>query len=213
MYNIKWVDDKIDYKSLISLDWDIVVKHRKYKAYHIDGYYHSVGSRYDDVWCCPRDEEPSKENLIGYGAASICSWGIEISDLKYHNFKHEDIENKIHVIITRNGDHFYDFSCNDFSYGLSKAQVLITNIKEHPINFSEYEFNKKIIGRKIFYRDEPAIITDYCEGQCSIIIEPDGIEKFSAPCWAEGDWEEYEKSLKIDCLEDNSVWWFRYDGN
>ena len=212
-YDIKWVDDNIPYDQILPLDWDIVVNHRPHKAYQLEGYYHSVGSRWDDVWCCPRDENPCKENLIGYAADSVCSWGIEVKENKYRNYKHEDVESSFGIIITRNGDHFYDFTCRDMSYGIAKAQTLITMIKEHPINFSSFEFEKQLIGRKIFYRDQPAIIRSYIHGQCCVMIEPDKtlIDKFSKPCWAyeDGDWDPYEQELKADCLEDHNIWWFR----
>ena len=212
-HNIKWVDDKIPYDQIVPFSWDIVINHKPYKAYQLEGYYHSVGSRWDDVWCCPRDEEPTKENLIGYAADDVCSWGIEIKQHNYRNFKHECVEQSIYVIITRNGDHFYDFTCHDMGYGIAKAQTLITKIKEHPLDFSSFNFDKQIVGRKIFYRDQPAIVRSYIYGQCCIMIEPDTnyIEHFTPPCWAltDNEWDPYEQDLKIDCLEDGNVWWFR----
>jgi hypothetical protein len=54
------------------------------------------------------------------------------------------------------------------------------------------------------------VITHYCKGQAAVIIEPDGIERFTKPReYAEDDFPiAEEKDIKADIF-DKHIWWFR----
>ena len=105
-------------------------------------------------------------------------------------------------------------------FSLPKAQSLIFYINEGPINFNSINWEKKLVGRKIWYNDEPAIVEslwfDETEGY-HIFIVPDGIEKFSCPkSWMSDEylkesWSEYENGLSYNIInpEYNKVDWFR----
>ena len=209
-HDIKWIDQSIDYKKLVPLKWDATVNGKPYNVYHLEGYYHTIGSRYDDYWCCPADEKPCYANMRGYICDSCVEWGVQVTDRHYNNWKHDCVEDYINTIITRNGETFYEFKTHDMNYSFAKAQTLLMQIKEHPLWFSERDFDKKLIGRKIWWREQPAIITSYVKGQCCIMVKPDGIKSFTKPAYYdEYEWDPYEEEVKLDCLEATDIWWFR----
>lgn len=109
-------------------------------------------------------------------------------------------------MITRNGKDFY--LCRS---GINQALYLIQVIGEHPINFDEYGFAEKMIGRKVWWRSQPAVITRFIgEGQACVILEPDGIRNFKFPEEFKDDIPyEYDGYIKADIFDEH-IWWFRY---
>lgn len=115
------------------------------------------------------------------------------------------------TMITRNDEDFY-YVPGGRGYSIPKALMLINEIQEHPLDFCTIDFDKKMVGRKIWYNSQPAIIERYINRQCCVMIIPDGAERFETPAEfaKEHLWgEEEARRLKIDCLADERVWWFR----
>ena len=82
---------------------------------------------------------------------------------------------------------------------------------DHPLALNTIDFDKKMIGRKIWWRSEPGIITRWIDGQACVIIEPDGIEKFTTPAefFKEDGDEYYEDNYVKTNIFDKHIWWFR----
>lgn len=205
---IKLVDENTDLSHIYPYNWDCDIKGRKYFVCRIPGYFHCIGGRYgnNDLWAYPRNEKPSYENLIEFNAEPV-RWGFIAKSNNYIKSKYDETE--VHhtnsVTITRNDEPFYTIGCRDLFYGVAKAQVLIEEIQEHPLEFNCIDYDKNMIGRKIMYKDEPAIITDYCKGQCAIIIEPrDDADK--SKFYYEGEY-----FVKGDALVGDGLWWFEKD--
>lgn len=209
------------------IDWDLVVNGEPYSVAHMEGFVHTRGGRWgiNDLWAWPRGQEPTYHNLIPFNSKYPVTWGleyIEYNKSKYHEHDWGD-DSEIDAVcgtwITRNGKRFY-FVRGEMAYSLPKAQSLIFYINEGPINFNSINWEKKLVGRKIWYNDEPAIVEslwfDENEGY-HIFIVPDGIEKFSCPkSWMRDDylkesWPEYENGLSYNIInpEYNKVDWFR----
>lgn len=206
-------DTNIDSLKMYKLDWDVVIYNRPYYVVRINGYVHSISNRYgeNNLWAYPRDEEPSYENLVQFECAELVRWGIRYEPRNYISFKYEEPEAMSggRIIITRNDADFCEIH-GGLSYGIDKARIMIEEFKEHPLPLEHIDYDKKMIGRKVWWRSEPAIITSYVDGQAAIILEPDGIEHFTVPAeFAKDDPDYYcEGSVKTSIL-DKHIWWFR----
>ena len=204
------------------IDWDLEFDNKPYDIYGITNYCHTIGGKYgnNDYYCCPTGEKPCYDNLIAFnGNAPI--WGIEYKQKNSYRNKWGGTSVQFRGIctITRNGKAFYSFGARDVEYGLAKAQVLLSEIQEHPIDFHCRNWREEVINREIYYCNQPAIITEvyeYGEGEICVKIVPDKkyIEVFSKPPWMKEDHEleyyeeAYRDGVKDDILSSN-IYWYR----
>ena len=188
--------------------WDTVINGKPYFVVLIEGYIHTIGGKYgnNNLWAYPRNEKPSCENLVQFDGEPVC-WGINYAPYNHARYKHGEFEASTlgNVFITRNGEKFCDVRG-----GIERAKCMINNFSEHPIGLNEIDFDKKVIGRKVWWRSEPAVITSYISGQACVILEPDGIQQFTTPAeFADEGCEYYfDGDVKADIL-DKHIWWFR----
>ena len=214
MTNIKLIQKDTIITKLYHMDWDVIIDEKPYYVVKIEGFAHTIGGKYGDnnLWAYPRNEEPSYENLIEFDCNNPVSYGIVYTPKNTTRCKWGECESSSHgsVMITRNGEDFYNVGCG-INYGIDKARVLIDEIHEHPLNIDTIDWDKKMIGRKVWWRSEPAIITYYCKGQAAVILNPDGIDKFTTPAeFREEDVNDYY--CDGDCkttIFDKNIWWFR----
>lgn len=76
----------------------------------------------------------------------------------------------------------------------------------------EFDWERLKEGKKIFYRDTPAIISRIILDQGSVIIDVDGVERFPDHVWAKEDWEKLEDPTSVkDDIFSPHIWWFRRD--
>lgn len=213
MTDIKLIkkDTNIYELKMRKVDWDVVMNGKPFQVVRIEGYVHTIGGKYGDnnLWAYPRDEEPSYENLIEFDSEPVL-WGINFNPHHYVKSKWDETEMRYSgsVTITRNGEDFYTLF-GGINYGIDKARVLISEIKEHPLGFNEIDYDTKMIGRKVWWRSQPAVITMWIKGQACVILEPDGIESFKKPAEYENDdMFGEEKDIKTSVF-DKHIWWFR----
>jgi hypothetical protein len=206
-------------------NWDLVINGKPYDIWRLDGFIHLIGGKYgnNDLWCCPADEEPSFENLIGFDGEAP-TWGIQASKGNYVKTKWGDTECRGGGgwTITRNGVPFYEGGCRDLEYGLSKAQAELVKIQEHPIGFGMRDWEDELVGRHIYYHEQPAIITSVIgDGQLCAMIAPDKqfTEWFKPHCWyseSDGDFGWDEEWQSMGAIKDDllilHIWWFRDPG-
>lgn len=127
-----------------------------------------------------------------------------------HKWDEWDIRGSVFCEIFLNGDKVYDFITRDVEYAFAKATVLKTEIMEHPFDFLNPEGE---IGRKVFYREEPATIERVILDQGCVIIKKEGSEYFKTPIWHDeddkvGDEDDRESEVKEEILSPH-IWWFR----
>ena len=198
--------------------WDVEVNGVPYQVARLEGFVHSIGGRRgeNDLWMWPRGEEPMYENLLEFqcDGSGVC-WGICYEPHNYIKSKYDESEcfTSGGAMITRNGKYFY--FCRG---GIDQARYILTSlIDDHPMDLHEYEYDKKVIGRKVWWRSEPAIIKSWIgHGQACVMLEPDTslIERFSMPAeYVEEDDcmlndPETTESVKADIF-DAHIWWFR----
>jgi len=209
---IKLIDKNTDLSNIKPLDWDVNIKGRPYYSARIDGYVHSIGGHWgeNDYWCWPRDEQPTHENLMQF-AGSPCRWGFRVDDNNYIRNKYDaEVLHNHYAVITRNGEDFYSFAYGGLGGAVAKAQILIDEFEEHPIWPNEIDFDKKVIGRKVWWSDFRASVRSYIKGQACVMLVPDGEDKFPIPkCYGEDDicCDEREE-IKTEIFDKN-IWWFR----
>lgn len=196
------------------LDWDVIINDIPYYVIRLDGFVHTIGGAFgeNDYWAYPRNEEPSYDNLIEYCCTSPVMWGIEYKPTHYTKCKWGECEarNGSILTITRNGKLFDELNCNGINYGIDKARIRIEDYQEHPLDLNDIDFDKKMIGRKIWWRSQPAKVERFVWGQGCIVLVPDGIDKFKTPPeFREDDWlEDDDPYIKTHIL-DKHIWWFR----
>lgn len=204
---------KDDFQNLVchKLDWDIEVKGISYQVVRIDGYVHTIGGHLDwgngnNFWAYPLHEEMKYENLVEFDGEPGATWGIEYSPVNCIKTKwgETEIMRGRNLIITRNGKPFYD---GFITFHQAIAYVKDGLISEHPMNLNERGYDRKCIGRKVWWRSEPAVIKSYINGQACVILEPDGIEHFTTPPEYENDFYDENDSVKADIFDEH-IWWF-----
>lgn len=187
---------------------------------------HCIGGSYgDNNWYCYRlfdhidhedkheyridwDKKPHLESLREFnGEAPV--YGVHFCPNNY--YRKDEWRKGADCYITRNGKRFYEVPGRDVEYCLTKAQVVLTELQEHPIWFNERGWNEKLIGRKVWYNHRPAIVEHVITDQGCIILIPDRnfIDEFNPRRYElELNWIGYESDVKVDYLDKN-VDWFR----
>lgn len=206
--------NEIKYKKI---DWDVNVKGISYQILRIPEYVHTIGGKLDwgdgnCFWAYPIEKEMSVKNLVAFNGIPGARWGFEYVPINYIKTKWGDTEilSGRKLVITRNDEVFYDgLMCihEAISY------VLDNRLDEHPLELNDRDFDKKCVGRKVWYRSEPGIITRYVNHQGCVIIEPDRslIDKFTYPKeyqTKDGRTEYEDDFIKADIFSDR-IYWFR----
>lgn len=213
MTDIKLITKDTVLPPIRHMDWDVVINDIPYYVAKIDGYVHTIGGRYgdNDLWAYPRDKVPIYDTLIEFACDSPVAWGICYEPRNRTKTKWDETEawSVGGVFITRNGKIFCHVG-GGLNYGIDKARTMIAEFNEHPLELNTIDFDKKAIGRKVWWRSEPAIIEQYVNEQACVILKPDGIDSFTVPSeFAEEGPDYYEDGfVKTDIL-DNHIWWFR----
>lgn len=161
--------------------------------------------RYNDNW----------EPWLDKCAHRPC-WGFRIDEGHYtkHKWGELQINGTCYGAITCNGRDVYEIRCRDISYAFAKAQSLIVELSEHPFDFV---FPEKMIGRKVWYKDQPAKIGEHImlDQGCIMLIYDGDIGAFQTkkPWHGEDDKWCYEESHGAKEIKDEilspSILWFR----
>lgn len=107
-----------------------------------------------------------------------------------------------------NGKQVYEFFFRDPMRACHQAARYAEILLEHPLQI--WNPKEHILGRKVWYRNDPAVITMLIKDQGCVILEPDGIGAFAKRPWRNNDWDDDgDSSVKIDIVQDQNVWWWR----
>jgi hypothetical protein len=110
--------------------------------------------------------------------------------------------------IFADGLQVFEFFFRDPQWALLHAHHLIGELREHSSGWMIAKERAKLKGRKVFYREHPAIIQSLIVDQGCLILTADG-EKFPKPAYAD-DENAYEPEREVK-IEVNSphIWWWR----
>lgn len=205
-----------DIKNAYPLDWNVTVgdEHKKLQVYRVKNCVHTIGSRHqiNDLYVANRDfkkEELVPEHLLPFDGG-IC-WGATIQSRNY--WRKGELLQGTKAIITLAGEQVYELR-GSINYLCSLIPVTIERLKELPIDIQTIDYEKSLIGMKIWWNDQPGIITRYIKNQGCVIIKADNKEGAFKLLNSDADEEclaftSYtEEDVKDDILS-SSIRWFR----
>lgn len=104
-----------------------------------------------------------------------------------------------------NGVQVYEFFHRDACCAAIRCYSIVEQLKELPVSL----WTDEVVGRKIFYREVPAVVTRFIRDQGALIIQAHGEFKFPPPVWRDEDDDgEDSVDVKEDVLSPH-IWWFR----
>jgi hypothetical protein len=112
--------------------------------------------------------------------------------------------------ITINGSVVAEFFYRDIDYALLEARQRLAKIVDHPMRLWDQDEREGIIGRKVYWHDQPGIIK-YLTKDGGVIIAPDYPDGsgFRPIAYMIEDNEDYEERDIKDNLFSHSINWFR----
>lgn len=204
-------ETKLSELEIVETKWDLQLGDVMYKVVHIKGYPHTI---YADIpneyWCYPRFKEMSVNNLIPYTLTCPVKWGVLYEPKVYKETHYGDpcLRHEAEVFILRNGVKFCKTKHNGL-LGVHEAPILINDIQQMPINFNNFDYMNELIGRKIVYKGELAIITNFYEGSVSIKYDGYNDLGFTHGLILTSN-ENNNRVLEINTsIFDKNIWWWR----
>lgn len=160
------------------------------------------------------DEGPTRDNLIDFDG-SAPSWSIAFEETNY--FRKGEIRQGGRCTIFRNSQKFYEVGAREMGFGLAKAQSILMHLQEHPLNFFSRNWKEELIGRKVWYQTDPAIVESIIEDQGCVMLIPDAdcVPIFQPSPWQVEDdgtmfGDDDNTSAKCEYLYEK-IGWFRSD--
>lgn len=114
----------------------------------------------------------------------------------------------------------YSDNLREMDYMLKKVQWDIVELREHVAMYDL--MHDTLIGRKVFYKDVPAVVDRILEDTGEIVIKPEDGYLFYPSVYSldkddcsdlEYEWDswmhDYSEYTRVNLLEDHNVWWFR----
>jgi len=215
--------DDLSKLEISKVDWDVVVDGKPQQLVRIEDRPHGEGGEYgiNEYYIYPFCQEMTVENLTPYwGTRGGVAWGFSFEYKNYFRggngfHKNDEIRRGASCWITRNGKKFYEIRGRDHEYALAKAQVELVQLMEGPVEVCSRDWEKKLIGGKVWYKGQPGVISRIVDGQGQIFIKPDGIDSFKPhesdyesdydkDCWI----QDYGDGFSVDFLSSH-IGWFR----
>lgn len=192
-------------------NWDAEIGGVLYQVVRIKGHVHTVGGRYGacDLWAYPRAEKPTFKNLIQFNAYNPVAWGLTCKPKNYMCHENEARNSSI-VTVTRNGMKFMTCAARGMNAGIDEARIAISKFTKHPLCLNSIDYDKNAVGRQIYYRGIPAIITRFLKEQASIMIKADAaIAVGPLPIYSYeiGVTLNKDNELKVDILDPDIAWY------
>lgn len=153
-----------------------------------------------------RGDEP-----VGFsGHRILISVILESSNyLKSSSYSGSEVRSGGSGKIIADGEVVFEFFFRDIHYALRQADHLITELSEHSSGWLIKDQRDSLIGRRIFYREVPAIISGLVLDQGAIMIDTADGQPFPPPVYADGpDDDEREARIKT-IVTDPHIWWHR----
>lgn len=194
------------------LKWDVVMNGIPYQVIRVPGHVHTIGGKLDwgegnNLWAYPLNEELSPNNILEFDGHPGARWGFRYEPTNYYKNKWDEpsIEAGRRLIITRNDEVFYD---EFMTMHEMMAYVLDGMLNDHPLNLNERDYDKNCIGRKVWYRSQPALIASFTKGRACVTLVPDG-QPFKCPPEYSDDTYCYEDGEVFTSIFDKHIYWFR----
>lgn len=155
--------------------------------------------------------------IIGFDGHRILKT-IIFSDrnrLKESDLSGDEVRAGSSCAIYFNGIQLYEFGFKDFAYGAAKAVVVLTDLCEKAVAYTDSILDgsdgRSLKGQKVWYLDQPGLIDHVMpdQGAVTIIPDPDYLDQF-APAYSLEDMAEDDDR---DCVKEDvlslSISWYR----
>lgn len=138
--------------------------------------------------------------------------GVEITASNYLKGSHysgSEVRKGGSGKITADGEVVFEFFTRDTRGALLRAHHLIGELSEHSSGWLSKEARDRLVGRKVYYRGVPAVITRLIVDQGCVILETEDGKPFPPPVYRDAeDEDERESSIKDEVLSPH-IWWHR----
>lgn len=132
----------------------------------------------------------------------------EYNYMKESNLSGDEIRKGGEAKIYISNVQVYSLFFREISKALNQVHELLPKLFEHAVQLWRPEEVKRWEGRKIYYRETPAIIERFILDQGAIIIRAES-GQFPVPCWDKDEHHyEREADVKEDILSPH-IWWWR----
>lgn len=195
--------DNVDYSTLKTCEWDTQFSDGTPINVYISN---NIGK---GIYGCNADEELNSFSLSKYNGP-MCRWDYTIKTKVFYS--RDEICSNHELIIYRNDKKFYSY-IGSLASCQARATLILNRVSEHPADLCFKDYDKKLIGRLVWFKDQPGIIT-YC-GPGFVIIEPDYKDKSGFKLLGRDKYDDInpydEGDIKADLFSPN-IDWFREEG-
>jgi hypothetical protein len=161
--------------------------------------------------CSTEEGTPQWSHFIGNDVCvdvSIRSW----NERKIDGWKgFDEIQGHCSAVISFNRIPVWEVSGSDILHVITKVHNDIPKLLDHhPLRDFIFGDVEAIVGRKVYWRDQPAVITSFIGDQGCVILKADP-GPWIMPAWRVEDYlthSDYEDDVKTNILDPN-IWWFR----
>lgn len=101
----------------------------------------------------------------------------------------------------------FEFFFRDIQGALLRAHHLIGELSESPSGWMSKRERDNLLGRKLFYREHPAIVEKLLVDQGCLILRTEDGKPFPPPVYHDAG-DETEATVKVE-VTDHNIWWFR----
>ena len=105
---------------------------------------------------------------------------------------------------------FFTCAARGMNAGIDEARIAISKFTKHPLCLNSIDYDKNAVGRKIYYRGIPAIVTRFLKEQASVMIKAeDALVSGPLPIYPfeVGVTLNKDMELKVDILDPNIAWY------
>lgn len=130
--------------------------------------------------------------------------------LKSSHYSGDEVRKGGSCQIIADGEAVFEFFARDAQGALLRAHHLITELSEHSSGWLMKSERDKLVGRKVFYREVPAVVTRLILDQGCMILSTESGQPFPPPVYATkgDDDDERDPDVKVEVTDPN-IWWHR----
>jgi hypothetical protein len=110
--------------------------------------------------------------------------------------------------ILSDGEVVFEFFFRDIGWALRHAGEIIDKLSDGSADWLIKERREALVGRKVFYREHPAIIRSLIVHQGCMMLGTEDGSAFPPPVWRDRDDDDGEPEVKVEVV-DPLIWWWR----
>ena len=136
-------------------------------------------------------------------------WEVRLKEYNYLKESHlsgDQIREGGEGVLLADGVQVFEFFFRDVSAACLEARSLIAKLEDCPFRIWDKKEREKAPGRKVYYRDQPAVVAHVVAERGCVVLKPDGMERFRPPPWREGGDDDSGVLIEVT---DPSIWWWR----